>query len=366
MKEQLEESSENDYKIVLGFVKGFLETKKFIISSIIIFLIIGILVVFLTPKKYSSRVLFITQDASSSQSGGLGGIASLISGGGMKATGNGDIPTFLYPQIIESWEFRKQLFDIPLKLKSEDSLITFEEYAINREKLSTGQVIAKYTIGLPGLIFGKKESKTIAPIKRIDSLEYITSNDNKVLQSLRDKISFSINKEDGTLEIKTVLKEEPVAAAQLAQQVQLRLQQEIIRYRIAKAKEKFEFIENQYQETKQEYKDAQIRLASYTDRNRFNATESSLIRKRQLENEATLLYTLYSDLEQQRINQSLKIKEDTPNFTVINPATVPLGAENSNALTTIIIYAFIGFIVAILRYVYIVTRDYVKSLWGEV
>lgn len=365
MKQQEEHSNENDYKFLLSLLKGFLNTKKFIIGAVIVFFLIGLLVVIFTPKTYSSRVLFITQDSSSAQSSGLGGIASLISGGTIKSSGTADIPTFLYPQIIDSWEFRKQLFDIPLKLKGEDSLITFEQYVLKKEGLTASQTIAKYTIGLPKLLFGK-ETPVAAPIKRIDSLEYITSNDKKVLQSLREKLSFSISKEDGTLEIKTTLKDEPVAAAQLAQEVQLRLQKEIIRYRIAKAKEKFEFIEDQYVQTKQEYKEAQLRLASYTDRNRFNTTESSLIRKRQLENETALLFTLYSDLEQQRITQSLKIKEDTPNFTIINPAVVPLIPENNNALATIFLYGFIGFIVALLRYVFIISRDYVKSLWNKV
>lgn len=365
MKEQENHTSESDYKVILGFIKGFLRTKTFIIISIIIFLFIGVIVALSTPKMYSSRVLFITQDSSGAQSSGLGGIASLLSGGGIKQSGTGDIPTFLYPQIIDSWEFRKQLFDIPLKLKGEDSLITFEKYALEKEGLTASQTIAKYTIGLPKLLFGK-ETPVAAPIKRIDSLEYITSNDKKVLQSLREKLSFSISKEDGTLEIKTTLKDEPVAAAQLAQEVQLRLQKEIIRYRIAKAKEKFEFVEDQYVQTKQEYKEAQLRLASYTDRNRFNTTESSLIRKRQLENETALLFTLYSDLEQQRITQSLKIKEDTPNFTIINPAVVPLTPDNNNKLLTIIIYGFIGFILAALRYVFLISARYVKSLWGEI
>ncbi|WP_405210503.1 hypothetical protein [Dokdonia sp. Asnod2-E02] len=365
MEERIDHSNENDYKIILSLVKGFLQTKKFIIVSILIFVLLGIVVVLFTPKSYSSRVLFITQDSSSAQSSGLGGIASLISGGSIKSSSSSDIPTFLYPQIINSWEFRKQLFDIPIKLKNEDSLITFEEYVINKEGLSLSENIVKYTIGLPKLIFSD-DSSPERVVNKLDSLEYITSDDKKVLKSLKDKLSFSISEEDGTLEIKTIINEEPIAAAQLAQQVQVRLQKEIIRYRIAKAREKYNFIESQYQETKQEYKDAQVRLASYTDRNRFNATESSLIRKRQLENEATLLYTLYSDLEQQRISQSLKIKEDTPNFTLINPAVVPLQPENGNTLIKILLFAIIGFMFAVFRYVFIVSKKYIRSLWTEV
>jgi len=365
MKEEENHFNENDYKIILSLLKGFLRTKRFIIGSILVFLLIGVLVVVFTPKTYSSRVLFITQDSSSAQSSGLGGIASLISGGTIKSSGTADIPTFLYPQIIDSWEFRKQLFDIPLQLKGEDSLITFEKYALEREGLKPMQTIAKYTIGLPKLLFGKKNN-TISKVRKIDSLEYITPNDKKVLQSLREKLSFSISKEDGTLEIKTIFKGERVAVAQLAQEVQLRLQKEIIRYRIAKAKEKYEFIEDQYQETKQEYKDAQIRLASYTDRNRFNTTESSLIRKRQLEEESALLYALYSDLEQQRISQGIKIKEDTPNFTVINPALVPSEPDNSNTLLTLLLFVILGFIFAALRFIFLTSLKYVKKIWNQI
>lgn len=365
MKEQENHTNESDYKIILSFIKGFLRTKKFIIGSVIVFFLIGVLVVVSTPKTYSSRVLFITQDSRGAQSSGLGGIASLISGGAIKSSSTADIPTFLYPQIIDSWEFRKQLFDIPLKLEGEDSLITFEEYVLEKEVLTIGQTIAKYTIGLPKLLFGKEDTSTRV-VRQVDTLEYITNNDKKVLKSLKDKLSFSISKEDGTLEIKTIFKNERVAAAQLAQEVQLRLQKEIIRYRIGKAKEKYEFIENQYQEIKQDYMDAQIRLASYTDRNRFNTTESSLIRKRQLESETTLLYTLYSDLEQQRISQSIKIKEDTPNFTVINPALVPNTSEDSNAFIKLALFALLGFIFAVFRFLLKRSLEYVNKIWNEV
>ena len=128
------ESNEEDYKLILSLVKGFLNTKKFIITSIGVFLLLGLIYVVVTPKTYSSRVLFITQDSSGVQSGGLGGIASLLSGGS-KSSGTSDLPTFLYPQIINSWKFRKQLFDIPLKLKNEDSLISLKKYSLEKEKL---------------------------------------------------------------------------------------------------------------------------------------------------------------------------------------------------------------------------------------
>lgn len=365
MKEQEDHSNENDYTIILKLLKGFFKTKKFIISSITVFLIIGILVVIFTPKRYSSSVLFITQDSTGGKSSGLNGIASLLSGGALSSQGSSDLPTYLYPRIINSWEFRKQLFDIQLKLKGEDSLISFEEYALKKEPLTIGQILSRYTIGLPQLV-SKKDNSIIGTGKRIDSLEYISNTNRKVLNSLNEKLSFAISKEDGTLEIRSVFKNEPIAAAQLAQQAQIRLQKEIIRYRIAKAKEKSKFIEREYKEKKEQYENAQARLASYVDRNRFNVTESSQLRRRQLENESSLLYIIYSDLEQQRVAQNLKIKEDTPNFTVINPAIVPISPMGSSKLLKIFIFGLLGLLFAIAAYAYSLGKEYISKLWGSV
>lgn len=365
MRNQENHSNENDYRIILSLVKGFFRTKKVILSSVVSFLVIGVLVIIFTPKTYSSSVLFITQDSTGGKASGLKGIASLLSGGAVSSQESSDLPTYLYPQIINSWEFRKQLFDIQLKLKDEDSLISFKEYAIEKEGLTVGQTIAKYTIGLPKLLFKKKKSNDAAP-KKIDSLEYISINDKKVLQSLNKKLSFTINKEDGTLEIQTVFENEPIAAAQLAQQVQIRLQKEIIRYRIAKAKEKLHFVEREYQEKKQLYERAQAKLAAYIDRNRFNTTESSQLRRRQLENESSLLYIIYSDLEQQRVAQNLKIKEDTPNFTIINPAVVPITSSGSSKIIKLLIFGIIGILFALFVYVYSLCKEYVSKLWDSV
>lgn len=365
MKEQEDHSNENDYKFILSLVKGFLMTKKFIIGSVIAFLIIGVLAIVFAPKTYSSKVLFIAQDAAGGQSSGLKGIASLLSGGAVSSQGGSDLPTYLYPQIINSWEFRKQLFDIPLKLKNEDALISFEEYALEKEALTLGQTLSKYTIGLPKLLF-KKNNVNPKTVNKLDSLEYISSTDKKVLNSLNKKLGFTISKEDGTLEIRAQFNKEPIAAAQLAHQVQIRLQKEIIRYRIAKAREKLLFIEREYKEKKQQYQEAQAKLASYIDRNRFNVTESSQIYRRQLENESALLYRIYSDLEQQRVAQNIKIREDTPNFTIINPAVVPNSPDGSNNVLKILIFAVLGVIFAFFAYIFSLSKAYLSKLWDSI
>lgn len=359
---------EEDYKVVLSFVKDFFRTRKFIFTLVAVFLVLGIINVLLTPRVYTSKVTFITQSAGGSNAGaGLGGIAKLLGGGGGASSNSGssDIPSFLYPSIMKSLSFQRKLYETPIKLRGVDSMITYKQYALTIEELPLKSRIAKYTIGLPKLLFSSKKSAP-ATVHRIDSLEYEDGTELRVIYSLSDKIALVNDEEDGTLEISASMSGEPVAAAQLAQNAQKILQEEIIRYRVGQAQEKFDFIEEQYKQRKEEYENAQARLARYNDSNLFNTTESSLIRKRQLESESNLLFAIYSDLEQQRLSQSIKIQEDTPTFTTINPAVVPLSSGGRQAIKTLLIFGVVGFLLSVLIYVLRVARRYVSSLWQEV
>jgi hypothetical protein len=358
-------TSEENYKEILSYVKDFFRTRKFIFLSLLVAFILAIFSLFSTPKTYSSKVTFIVQGADNTKAkGGISGIVSLLNGGSTSTGSTSDIPTFLYPQIIESLNFKRKLSETALNFKGLDSTMTFSKYVLDVEKPALKSQIFKYTIGLPGLLFSSSGKNTT--VHQIDSLEYISSSENKIFNSLKEKIIFKIDEDDGTLELGATFVNEPFAAAQLAQSAKEILQNEIIRYRIANAKEKYSFIDKQYEEKKSLFDASQVSLARYNDRNLFNATSSSLVRRKQLEDKSMLLYTIYSDLEQQRLAQSIKIQEDTPTFTVINPAVVPGQADSKNSMKTIALFLFVGFFVSILRYIFIVAKRYIKSLWREV
>lgn len=359
------DTSEDIYIEILAYLKDFFTKRKLIFTCLLIALIASIISIIASPRFYSSKVTFIVQGSTGAKSsGGINGLVGLLSGGGDNSNSSADLPTFLYPKIIESLYFKRKLSNTKLKLRGVDSIMTFKDYALTIEKPSLGSSVAKYTIGLPSLLFKKKVKPTA--IKTIDSLNYVTSSEKEMFLSMEDKISFAISDDDGTLEIKTKFDNQPIAAAQLAENAMLILQNEIIRYRIAKAKEKYEFINKQYEDKKGLFEESQRRLANYTDRNLFNATNSSLIRKQQLQDESLLLYTIFSDLEQQRLSQSIKIQEDTPTFTVIHPAIVPTVADSKNSLVTLALYLFAGFLIAAFLYAFRKLSKYFKSLWNEV
>lgn len=358
-------SSKEDYKFLFRYVKGFLATKKIIFRILIVSLILGILTIIFTPKTYSSRVTFISQSSGdSNRDGGLKSFVSLLSGGSKATTTQADLPLYLYPKLVKSLNFQRKLYDTPIEVKGLDTTMTYKEYFLNVESKNLKAKILKYTIGLPKLIFG--DNNKINTTLKIDSLEYVNTTEKKLINSLNEKVTFVIDELDGTLEIVVSVDNQPVAAAQMAQSAHKLLQDEVIRFRIAKAKEKFDFIEKQYEQKKILFQEAQRRLASYSDRNLYNNTQSSLIRKKQLEEESTLLYSIYSNLEQQLLTQSIKIQEDTPAFTVINPAVVPSKTDNKSKIMVLLIFVALGFVFSIFRYVYVLIKRYTKDVWNQI
>lgn len=177
-----------------------------------------------------------------------------------------------------------------------------------------------------------------------------------------ESLAFSVDESDGSLSIKSTMPE-AVPAAQMAESARLLLQEAILDYRLSKAKEKLGFIEEQHTLKKEEFLKAQGALASYIDRNAFNNTARSQIQRQKLESEFNLASSIYRELEQQKLSQSIKIQEDTPLFTVLNPAIVPLKANESSAIITIFKYLIFGFFFAALVFAVKKVLMGLKVIW---
>src|SRR5690606_326447 len=61
-----------------------------------------------------------------------------------------------------------------------------------------------------------------------------------------------------------------------------------------------------------------------------------------------LVAGVYNELAKQVENAEIKIKEDTPNFLVIQPATVPIIPSQPNRILILFVFGFIGFCFSLL------------------
>lgn len=359
-------TTEEDIKRWLKYTKDFMSHRKSICFFIGSFLILGILVSLFKTKSYSSSVTFISQVNNSSQVGGnLKGFASLV---GVNLGTNGpssdsDLPVYLYPKLFESPSFRNKLGESKIALNGDLNNVQSLTHIIDNKDLTFGEWLKKYTIGLPSLIF-KSDSNEAQSVESVDSLAFETESKLRLHRYLDKNLSLEIDEEDGTVSI-TARAPKAVFSTQLVVNAQKILQEEIIRFRIAKSKQKYDFLKKQFKRKSEDFKAAQARLATFIDRNSFNTTQLSQIRRMDLQDERNLLYTITSDLEQQLVAQEIKIQEDIPSFTVISEPRVPLRANSRGRLKTLVFFVALGVFLAIAWFILKTGLVYLKYSWNN-
>lgn len=102
-----------------------------------------------------------------------------------------------------------------------------------------------------------------------------------------------------------------------------KLQKYITSYRVSKAQQDCNYLEQLYKERQQEYYVAQQNYANYMDANKNVILQTVLTEGERLQNEMSLAYQVYSQVANQLQVARAKVQEAKPVFAVVEPASVP-------------------------------------------
>lgn len=332
---------------LLALFKTILQGKKTIIRFVMVFGCVGLFIAVFSAKEYTASVTLVPQTGGSKISGNLGGLAAMagINLGGGNEEG---IPPSLYPKITQSIPFQKELLKTSLNFSHLANKVSYQEYYTKHEQFNLLRFIKKYTIGLPGVIIAKLSSGKSDNINKdtLSSIYKISKQENNLLKKQQQQLSLNFNKKDGYIELFFTMPE-ALAAAQMTKKVQELLQKAITNFKIQKTKDEFEFIEERYAELKKDFEKKQAALASYRDRNQGLSTSRSQARLESLQSEYNLAFSIYSELAKQLETQKIKLKENTPVFTVIDPVSVPVQKSKPKRVMIFIIWLFLGIITGV-------------------
>ena len=343
-------SSENqeDSIDIIALLQSIWTGKKLILKTGLVFMILGLFIAIFSQNEYTASTTIVPQSSSEKPGGSIGGLAALA-GINLGSVGQqSSISPTLYPQILTNISFQKELLETLITIEGQDKKITYKEYYTNVYSPSVLSSIKKYTIGLPGVLIGLLKSDEISKeeSKNNDSLPQITEDDKKLIELLLEQLSMEVNDKDGYIGLSTTMPE-PRAAAELTQKAQELLEQYVIDFKIEKSSSELDFIKNRYQEKEQEFQKIQQKLALYTDRNQNVNSARAKMELMLLQSEYDLAYGVYSELAKQLETQELKVKEDTPIFTILQPVFVPLEKTGPKRSLILIIYTFLGFVLSI-------------------
>jgi len=186
-----------------------------------------------------------------------------------------------------------------------------------------------------------KSSTPPAEPQMSDSLTItaISNEERGILNSIDNNIKLDLNEKEGYITLSYIMPE-AVPAAQMLQSAQKLLQETVTEFKLQKAKEEYDFVQKRCTEAEQDFKAKQYAVAQFQDRNRDLFSNSPQTRLQQLQAEYNLAA---KQLEAKRI----KLKEDQPIFTVIEPVSVPNAPSKPKRMMIIAIWTFVGLVIGI-------------------
>lgn len=323
---------------VVAIAKTMWQYKKAYIIVLPVVAILSYLIIVCIPRTYTSTVK-LAPELSSFNSSSLSDIASSFGFDMGTSKGGGDaLFPELYPDLIESNDFITSLFDV--KVKSKDGKINTTYY----NYLSTMQKAPWWTqaIGAIKNIFASKEASGISQQKVNPFM--LTKKQDEVAKSIGSLIKCNVDKKDYVISI-SVDDQDPLICATVADTVRQRLQQFITEYRTSKARTDLEYYQRLCKDAKEKYEKVRCTYGSYSDANQDVILESYKLKENDLENEMQLLYNNYTALTTQVQQAQAKLLMQTPAFTTLQNASVPLKPTGPKRMFFALGMTFLAFII---------------------
>lgn len=340
----------------------FWDRKDTIGKVIGIFFVLGIVVVIFSRVEYEASATLLPESQSSQggpsqllqQYGGMFGIG----GGGQNTNG---ISTSLYPDVIASLPYQVELINEPIYFSSLDTTLTPQEYFNNIYPPSALDYIKKYTLGLPNQLIGLfksseggKSPPLVDKINR-DSVISLASKQRSAAGRMKSRIN--INQEEGLITL-TAEMPDPHASAEIGRAGIELLKEYVEEYRTQKANKELEFTREQVEQAKKRFEEAQMKLAEFRDSNVNIATARAQTREQELQSQYDLRFDIYNRLAQNLEQAKIKVQEDTPVFTTIEPFQIPTSNSKPNTGLILLASVFVGLIAGI---IYVI----IHKVWTE-
>lgn len=304
--------------------------------------IVGLIVAFSIPREYTTSVKLAPEAGSGQKiSGSLGAMAAMVGIGGSAQSGADAVSPTLYPDVVGSVPFLVGLFNVPVEDIDGTQKVTVREYVEDDLKAPWWSTVMGFPFKLLGMLKGGPDDDETEG-KKTDTFR-LTNTEDRIVMALQQRISASVDTKTSVITI-SVMMQDPLVSATLADTVVNRLQEYITAYRTNKARKDLEYAELLNEEAKDNYYKAQQKYADYLDRNNGLILHSAQTTRERLQNEATLAFNLYNQTAQQVQVAKAKVQENTPVYATVTPATVPIKPTSPRKPLILVGFVFLAFV----------------------
>jgi hypothetical protein len=314
--------------------------KKLYYKTLPIAFVVACLITLGMPNYYKCEVTLAPETGSGSSFSGLASLASSFGFNiGSSSSKSGDaITPNLYPDLMQSVDFRTSMFNVKVKMENDDRVMTYYDYLDNEQKSPW------WTNGLKAF-FGLFQSKDKEKDNKKDTVNTfrLTPAQQSIANAVAGSIECKIDKKTDVISIE-VTDQDPLVAATIADSVKERLQYFLTEYRTKKARHDLAYIESLYKDARKNYDRACEIYADFMDANRDVVLESVRLQQTKLENEMQLQYNNFNAIGAQLLAAKAKVQEETPAFTTLQSATVPLRKAGPKRSRIVLIFVLLVFL----------------------
>lgn len=325
------------------YLSALVKHKRTILRVTVVVFVLSCLILLSIPKYYKCQVMLAPEVSTSRSTSTLSTLARSF---GMRlgnSLGNASealYPT-LYPELMNSNDFKTSLFPVKVKEKDSEEYKTYYEYLLNDQRQPWWSAAIEGVTGAISDLFSKEDTTGVS--EKVD-LFRLTKDQTSIAKLISKKIVCDVDKKTMVITIE-VTDQDPEVCAIMADTAKARLQEFITAYRTNKSRVDLEYNKKLCAEAKRRYEHARDVYADFADANQDVLLQSVRNKLNDLENEMQLQYNAYTTYVAQMQNAEAKVQEDTPAFTTLQSATVPLkpaGPKKKNIVLVLLLLAFFG------------------------
>ena len=289
------------------------------------------------PNYYSCTVKLSPELSGGSSA--KSGLASLASSFGIKLGGTGAgtealFPT-LYPDLMNSVDFKTSLFRVKVTREEDQKTFTYYDYLMNEQKAPWWSQAKKAFFGL----FSSPEPEVVEQVNPFK----LTKKQTDIMKTIDKNVVCDVDKKTMVISI-DVTDQDALICATMADSVKTRLQKFITDYRTSKARVDLEYNKKLYAEAKAKYEQARNRYAAWADSHRAVTSQSAQTKEADLQNEMQMQQQIYQQVVAQLQQAEMKVQQETPAFTTLQSATVPVLKAGPKRAQMCLIFLFLAFL----------------------
>ncbi len=343
--------------------------RRIIYYCVIAFIIIGLIIAYSTPNKYTASITLLPSAKNSNKGmGGLGILAGMagINIGSMMNNSE-EISTDIYPKIVQSYPFAKDLINKKYNYEKFKEPISMRDYILSDTIKSNFSKMKNFIRTKIFHLDNKKKNvntkNNISTISK-DGIISLSDIDASLYESVKNLLQINIDKDNDLITIQVTTKE-PLLSAQVVNYGVKLLSQYVINYKTSQSRQNLNFIQEQYNEKLKEYKIAQDKFFKYKDSHRNVISERIDVEFQLLSDEYDLLGTVLKGLAQQLEQAKITVNEQTPAFSIIQPAQVPKVKSSPKRsiimIVSVILGSVLGISIILFRIVFNNFRNNIKN-----